>query len=139
MKNNLKKYVVYVIMAALAWLPAHVAFTASFVMPASTPTQISTMSKMNLSPAVVAKQAGPTTKGMNMPHCNAHKNIKKCCQTGTTCNMSDQGCNKCLTFVAMSYLHRLPQFIIQHQTQYSLHQPLISTIHSLYIRPPRTA
>ena len=140
MQNNFKKTMLYIVIAAVAWLPVQVAFAASFVMPASAPVQ---MSATNPSSSVAAKQSGPrmqdqAMEDMNMAHCDMHKKVKECCQSDTACNMSDQECSKCLSFVAMSYLHQLPQFAIQYQTQYNFYQPLIGTSHFLDIRPPKT-
>lgn len=134
MQNNFKKTMLYIVIAAVAWLPVQVAFAASFVMPASAPMQ---MTATNPSSSVAAKQADAAKEQMNMAHCDMHKKVKECCQSDTACNMSDQECNKCLSFVAMSYLHQLPQFAIQYQTQYNFYRPLIGTIQFLDIRPPK--
>ena len=129
----------YLIIAAVAWLPVQVAFAASFIMPVSTPVEMSAGMTTNPSHGMVmTKSAGQVNAGMTMAHCDMHKNVKQCCQSDTACNMSDQECSKCLTFVAMSYYYQQPHFVIQYQTQYHLPQPLIGTTHLTDLRPPRT-
>jgi len=139
MQTSFKKYILYLVIVAVSWLPVHVAFAASLSMP--TLASVKTVTNIELSKMQVAPVAqvfrGATSSSMSsmgdMMHCDMPQ--ADCCSDNATCNQMD--CSQCVSFVALAQQATPTIHHPLYRIQYSYHQPLMGLTTLSAYRPPR--
>jgi len=133
MQNTIKKISLYLIIAALTWLPVQVTLAASFIMPANM-----TMQSNSASPVIdpsLARLGAQQIENTSPCHMNTHE--EDCCSQTSACSQMGHDCNHCVSFVAITPSTQL-QISPQHYSIQTFYSHRLTSVASLSAyRPPR--